>query len=109
MCTKGNLFSTPTITFGSKSSVAEHYLEVTHCPMCGTEVHLLIRQLPPTKGPNILSLDGGGIRGIKQLGLLQSLEKRLGRVRLTEVFDLCVGTSVGMFEVSICVAAAKPA
>lgn len=47
------------VIFGSKYSVAEHYLEVTLCPMCGTEAHLAVRQLPPTKGPNILSLNGG--------------------------------------------------
>jgi hypothetical protein len=90
------------VIFGSKSSVAERYLEVTQCPICDTEAPLAVRQLPPTKGPNILSLDGGGIRGIQQLGLLRSLEKRLGGDRLTGVFDLCVGTSVGMFGLSIC-------
>ncbi|KAJ5146619.1 uncharacterized protein N7515_001183 [Penicillium bovifimosum] len=87
------------VIFGSKSSAGEHALEVTQCPMCGTEVHLAVRQLPPTKGPNILSLDGGGIRGIEQLGLLQSLEKRLGGDLLTGVFDLCVGTSVGALNI----------
>jgi hypothetical protein len=56
-----------------------------------------------------LSLDGGGIRGIQQLGLLRSLEKRLGGDRLTGVFDLCVGTSVGMFGLSICLVVVESA
>lgn len=97
------------VIFGSKSSVAERYLEVTQCPICDTEAPLAVRQLPPTKGPNILSLDGGGIRGIQQLGLLRSLEKRLGGDRLTGVFDLCVGTSVGMFGLSICLVVVESA
>lgn len=32
-------------------------------------------------------------------GLLRSLEERLGGDLLTAIFDLCVGTSVGMFAV----------
>lgn len=44
----------------------------------------------------ILSLDGGGIRGVLQLGLLWALDQALGKeIPLGEVFDLCVGTSVG--------------
>jgi hypothetical protein len=97
------------VIFGSKSSVAEHYFEVPQCPMCATEAPLAVRQLPPTKGPNILSLDGGGVRGIQELGLLRSLEKRLDGNLLTGVFDLCVGTSVGKFGVSICLVVAESA
>lgn len=42
----------------------------------------------------VLSLDGGGIRGIFSAGLLAGLEKDLGRPVL-DYFDLVVGTSTG--------------
>lgn len=57
----------------------------------------MIRQLPPTKSPVVFSLDGGGVRGMIQLGLLQSLEKRLGNeISLSQIVDLFTCTSAGM-------------
>ncbi|KAJ5288069.1 hypothetical protein N7478_003755 [Penicillium angulare] len=61
--------------------------------MCTCKLHLAVRQIPPTKGPNILTLDGGGIRGLVQLGLLRSLEKRVGGSFIQSI-DYCAGTSV---------------
>jgi patatin-like phospholipase/acyl hydrolase len=58
---------------------------------------MTIRQLPPTKRPIILSLDGGGVRGLIQLGLLCALEKRIG-LPIALLPDLCAGTSVGKYE-----------
>ena len=42
----------------------------------------------------ILSLDGGGIRGIITARILQEIEKKTGK-RIHELFDLIVGTSAG--------------
>ncbi len=42
----------------------------------------------------ILSLDGGGIRGIVSLHLLAEIEKRTGK-RIAQMFDLVAGTSTG--------------
>lgn len=42
----------------------------------------------------ILVLDGGGAMGVIQCAFLTELEKRIGR-RLSEEFDLIIGTSVG--------------
>ena len=42
----------------------------------------------------ILSLDGGGIRGIITAKILQEIEKKTGK-RIHELFDLIVGTSAG--------------
>lgn len=53
------------VVFGCRSPTVGHHLDVTRCPLCDAEVHLAVRQLPSTKGPNILSLDGGGVRGIR--------------------------------------------
>lgn len=42
----------------------------------------------------VLSLDGGGIRGIVSLNLLAEIERRTGK-RIAELFDLVAGTSTG--------------
>ncbi|OAP65340.1 hypothetical protein AYL99_01312 [Fonsecaea erecta] len=74
-------------------------VEMSDCPMHETQpwIHKpLIRFKPPAAGLRLLSLDGGGIRGIVQLVLLQQLEKHLGgRIPIQSFFDLVVGTSVG--------------
>ena len=46
------------------------------------------------KGSRILFLDGGGLRGLIQIEILEQLERRTGR-RITELFDWIVGTSTG--------------
>ncbi|KAI4717347.1 FabD/lysophospholipase-like protein [Aureobasidium sp. EXF-10727] len=47
-------------------------------------------------GIRILSLDGGGMRGIMELEILRAIEKILGgNVRIQSFFDLIVGTSTG--------------
>jgi patatin-like phospholipase/acyl hydrolase len=43
---------------------------------------------------NVLSIDGGGIRGIIPAVVLTELERRAGR-RVADVFDLVAGTSTG--------------
>lgn len=42
----------------------------------------------------VLSLDGGGIRGLIGARLLVELERRSGK-RISELFDLIAGTSTG--------------
>jgi patatin-like phospholipase/acyl hydrolase len=42
----------------------------------------------------ILSIDGGGLRGIVPLSILKEIEKRTGK-RVHELFDMMVGTSTG--------------
>jgi patatin-like phospholipase/acyl hydrolase len=43
----------------------------------------------------LLSLDGGGLRGIVSLGLISQLEDRLDGAPLSTHFDLVGGTSTG--------------
>ena len=92
---KHALCDTCVVIFGKSSSLGEYVWDVAECPVCDEKFVVSIRQLPPTKHPVILSLDGGGVRGLYQLGLLRALEKRIG-VPIAFLPDLCLGTSVGM-------------
>lgn len=56
---------------------------------------------PPNRPLRLLSLDGGGIRGISELVILQEIMHRVGRVMKVETplpadyFDMICGTSTG--------------
>lgn len=50
--------------------------------------------MPPTNGFTVLSLDGGGIRGIIPALVLAEIEKRTDRP-IADLFDLIAGTSTG--------------
>ena len=45
-----------------------------------------------------MTLDGGGIRGIVELSVLQALQKAVGleEFPIRDMFDLIVGTSTGI-------------
>ncbi|KAI1741274.1 hypothetical protein F4680DRAFT_416257 [Xylaria scruposa] len=82
-------------------------LVVVDCPMAGKQgvcnkvshlpklnVPSVFQLAPAHSGLRVLSLDGGGIRGIVELTLLEAIESRIG-VPLQRFFDLVVGTSTG--------------
>lgn len=50
---------------------------------------------PGQKGLRILSLDGGGTRGVLSIALIKELMKRIGKQHPHEVFDIICGTSTG--------------
>ncbi|KAF2134377.1 hypothetical protein P153DRAFT_402048 [Dothidotthia symphoricarpi CBS 119687] len=51
---------------------------------------------PPLAGVRVLSLDGGGMRGIVILEVLRQVQEELGgRIPIQDFFDLVVGTSTG--------------
>ncbi|KAI9035013.1 patatin-like phospholipase family protein [Aspergillus affinis] len=82
--------------FGSRGEGAEYHIQLTSCPACLECFTFTIRLLPPTKGPTILALDGGGVRGVVTLGFLKALEDQISCKRgLREAFDLTMGTSAG--------------
>ncbi|KAJ5593512.1 hypothetical protein N7537_010416 [Penicillium hordei] len=96
MACRHAICDTCVVVFGTPNKSAEYHFDFTKCPLCQKPSLLTIRQLPPTKRPLVLSLDGGGVRGIIQLGLLRALERRLGHgIYMFDIFDLTAGTSVG--------------
>jgi Patatin-like phospholipase len=62
------------------------------------QVSYSIQLKPRCAGVRILSLDGGGIRGIVELSVLQALHDAVGLelLPMKDMFDLIVGTSTGM-------------
>lgn len=66
------------------------------CPICGTRLIMPIRIKPPTAGIRVLSVDGGGVKGIVPLQLLFRLQELAGLdCPMQHLFDLVYGTSIG--------------
>lgn len=83
------IFATPRVT-------EEYTYTFSSCICCGRPADLLVRLKPPSAGLRILSIDGGGVRGIVPLEFLNLLQKSLGSsCRVQDLFDLALGTSVG--------------
>lgn len=75
-------------------------IEMFGCPIDGTPFgpgstwKLYIK--PKAAGVRVLTLDGGGIRGIVELEILRQIEQSLGvQIPVQAFFDLIVGTSTG--------------
>lgn len=86
--------------WGKRASGAEYHVEVSFCVICQEKFQYIARCLPPTKRPDVLVLDGGGMRGVISLAYLKELERRRGGRPLWKDFDLAVGTSVGRFQLT---------
>ena len=72
-----------------------HRLKVIHCPIHSKSQNFSPRLLPIQSGCRVLSLDGGGVKGLAQLVMLRHIEKRCFDVPVIHLFDLVVGTSIG--------------
>lgn len=87
---------------GKPSRSFESAFDIMACILCGDTAHSSphkIQLKPKCAGARILTLDGGGIRGIVELALLRALEKEIGLgVSISEMFDLVVGTSTGILQ-----------
>ncbi|GAB7336945.1 hypothetical protein MBLNU13_g02310t1, partial [Cladosporium sp. NU13] len=56
----------------------------------------IIKYKPRGAGVRVLALDGGGIRGVVQLEILQGIQRALGKhLPVQAFFDLIVGTGTG--------------
>lgn len=68
------------------------------CPFCGIKNECSpIGLIPPTAGIRVLSLDGGGMRGIIELIFLHRIEEVLDEIQIPVLdnFDFACGTSAG--------------
>lgn len=81
--------------YGTKESTNSFRIKI--CPLCGSTCDQAFRVIPPTAGIRLLSIDGGGVRGIVSVIFLRHLEYKLQKLGcpLTEYFDLVCGTSAG--------------
>lgn len=61
-----------------------------------------MRIKPPTASVRLLTIDGGGTRGVVPLVFLQALEERIGLpYPVQENFDLAFGTSIGKSNLEV--------
>jgi hypothetical protein len=65
------------------------------CPLEKQDFSFSPRLLPNESGYRILSLDGGGVKGLALLVMLKHIEKRCFGIPLIYLFDLVVGTGTG--------------
>lgn len=85
--------------FGEPSLNYECAVTVFRCVLCRSsfdEIHQVVKFKPRCAGIRVLTLDGGGIRGIVELAILGKLYDRIGlEVPIRDLFDLIMGTSTG--------------
>jgi hypothetical protein len=81
--------------YGDRSDVWT--FDIHHCFLCKLETPgINIKFKPPTATARLLSIDGGGARGIIPLIFLQALEERVGLPYPVQGnFDFVFGTSSG--------------
>ena len=80
--------------FGVKTDVWN--FDVPYCFLCLDASGFNIKVKPPTATPRLLSIDGGGVRGIIPLIFLQALEERIGLPYPVQGnFHFIFGTSAG--------------
>ena len=77
------------------------------CVLCGDQGHennwpIRVKMRPRLSGLRVLSLDGGGVRGIVELMVLKRIEDAIGlSLPIGEFFDFMAGTSAGRYCTSI--------
>lgn len=76
----------------------QNTVEMRFCPLhksSTTSLNYTIFLKPESGGTRILSMDGGGVRGIIMLLVLTQIEEDLGGIPVQMFFDLIIGTSTG--------------
>ncbi|KAF2756983.1 hypothetical protein EJ05DRAFT_49848 [Pseudovirgaria hyperparasitica] len=82
------------------TSLSQTEFEIYQCPIeAGVVPRSMNRRIylkPKSAGVRILTLDGGGVRGIVELETLRQIENAMGaKIRIQTFFDLIIGTSTG--------------
>ncbi|KAK4960688.1 hypothetical protein LTR66_012941 [Elasticomyces elasticus] len=84
--------------YGKQSNAEKYTFAMTACILCGAAHHGPgFQMVPPTAGIRVLSLDGGGVRGVILLVFLDRMEQLLSDLRcpLRDFFDFVCGTLAG--------------
>jgi hypothetical protein len=85
--------------FGSVFNEDESAILLRQCVLCADtwEAPQLVKMKPRCAGVRVLTLDGGGVKGVLEIAMLMKLEERIGLgLPIQDFFDLVVGTSTGM-------------
>ena len=80
---------------GKPASDTEYRFTLHSCYFCLSRVPLTVDLVPPTKRISILTIDGGGVRGVIALEFLLLIQEQLGECLIQDVCQLIVGTSIG--------------
>jgi hypothetical protein len=85
--------------FGTRCRSERNTYELAECVLCGViQKNCKFRFVPPTAGIRMLSVDGGGVRGVIPLVFLQHLDLALAPLgcAIRDHFDFVCGTSACM-------------
>ena len=83
--------------FGTVRGDGDTYHEIAACLQCVHKGQAKVKIKPATAGARILSIDGGGVRGVIPLEFLKLLQDQLGPdLPLDHLFEQAFGTSSGM-------------
>lgn len=98
-----------TRAFGSSLGEDKHSFRFDQCPLCGEACRVIFQLIPLTAGMRVLSLDGGGVRGVVSLMFLKRLDELIAKFELPlrDYFDFVCGTSAGMFLATLSSALSK--
>jgi hypothetical protein len=85
-------------TFDEGVIGGQHQYHVQSCLLCSEPNRNVVRLKPKTAGVRLLSVDGGGTRGIVPLEALKLLQNHLGLpCAIQDFFDFAIGTSAGEY------------
>ncbi len=80
---------------GEETLTLDDQYHIDACLLC-RKGRMVAGLKPLTAGLRVLSVDGGGTRGVIAIGILNLLQGILGNVwRIQDSFDVAYGTSVG--------------
>ena len=84
---------------GRETLTFDGQYRIDACLLCRTG-KLAVGLRPLTAGLRILSIDGGGTRGVIAIGIMDLLQNMLGDSwKIQDLFDVAYGTSVGRLHV----------
>ena len=87
--------------FAQPSADQDHSYLLYGCFLCRHTRMRFVQLKPPTAGVRLLSLDGGGIRGVIEIMILRAIADKFGaECNIRDLFDLAYGTSAGKFDVA---------